>query len=302
MSDHDPKKTIHALVRADYDAMTPTERRLADLILNFPGELAGYSASELAEMAGTSKSAVSRLVRRLGFQSYDDLRRRARAEREAGAPLYLLDQSFGDADCHAVAPTGVNAGPADPGAGLIERHVETAIDNLRASFSATEIKQIKELASALAEARYVWIVGFRHGHFLAGYLRWSLAHVRPNVRLLPQTGETLGENLVDVGSDDIMFMFAFRRRVPLIGSMIAAARAAGARVVVATDPGMVTDGGAEWVIRLQSRTRGPIDDHASAIVLAHVITEQVIARLGHAARRRFGRIDDLHCDLAELAS
>src|SRR5512137_1810400 len=84
------RQTLQALVRDAYAACSPVERRLADLILNFPGELPGYSASELAAMAETSNAAVSRFVKRLGFQSYEDMRRRAREERESGAPLYLF--------------------------------------------------------------------------------------------------------------------------------------------------------------------------------------------------------------------
>src|SRR5688500_1941887 len=93
MAEHS-QPSVPALLRSKYAALSPSERRLADLILNFPGELAGYSASELARMAKTSNSSVTRLVRRLGLQNYEDLRRRARAERDAGAPLYLIDHSF----------------------------------------------------------------------------------------------------------------------------------------------------------------------------------------------------------------
>ena len=60
--------------------MPESERRIADLILEFPGEIAAYSATELAKISGGSKAAVTRLVQRLGFASFDEARR-------AGAPL-----------------------------------------------------------------------------------------------------------------------------------------------------------------------------------------------------------------------
>jgi DNA-binding MurR/RpiR family transcriptional regulator len=301
MTSSNPGMSLHALIRSRYEDMRPTERRLADLLLNFPGELAGYSASELAHMAGTSNSAVSRLVRRLGFQNYEDLRRRARAERDLGAPLYLLDKSFeegGEAQGPAVAAPEAGRRSAE----LVARHVDTAIDNIRASFPPSEAQRLDEIGAALAEARHVWIAGFRHSYYLAGYLRWSLAHVRPDVRLLPNTGETLGENLADLSSADVVLVVAFRRRTPFVGGILNCARECGARIALVTDPGMIADSGADWVVRCQSRTRGPIDDHASAIVLAHILTEQVIARLGRAARSRFARIDDLHREMSELVT
>lgn len=43
-----------------------TERRLAEFVLDFPGDLASYTGAELAELASVSKATVSRFVRRLG--------------------------------------------------------------------------------------------------------------------------------------------------------------------------------------------------------------------------------------------
>ena len=45
------KVTLHALIRAHYAAMPPVERILADTLLNFPGQLASYSATELAKIS-----------------------------------------------------------------------------------------------------------------------------------------------------------------------------------------------------------------------------------------------------------
>ena len=46
------------------------ERRLADVVLNFPGDLAGYTATELATISEVSNTAGSRFVRRLGFAGH----------------------------------------------------------------------------------------------------------------------------------------------------------------------------------------------------------------------------------------
>src|SRR5215213_8390863 len=50
-------------VRDQLHELPPTERRLADLVLDFPGELASYSASELAGLANVSNATVSRFIR-----------------------------------------------------------------------------------------------------------------------------------------------------------------------------------------------------------------------------------------------
>lgn len=106
--------------------------------------------------------------------------------------------------------------------------------------------------------------------------------------------------MVDIGRDNVVVIFAIRRRVPAIRRLIQTTTEIGARVGLITDPGLVNVTGAQWVIRCQTKTREPIDDHASAIAVAHVLTEQVIVQLQGESSRRLGDIDDLHDSPDEL--
>lgn len=283
LSPEHPGRSLLGAVRAHYPDLPPAERRLAELILNFPGDLAGYSASELARMAETSNAAVTRLVRRLRFANYDEMRRRAREEREAGSPLYLLDRSSERPDI-------------EPGT----RDLDGFVENLSVTLRAIDPAALNALADRLVSARRVYIAGFRHSYYLAGYLRWSLAHARADVHLLSREGETLGESLVDLSAQDVAIVFAFRRRVPAVERIVGIARQAGAAVAIACDPGYVGGIGADWIFRCQSRGLGGIDDHGPALALAHMLTAQVLKRGGPKARSRLARIDALHESLAEL--
>ena len=100
------------------------------------------------------------------------------------------------------------------------------LDNLRATFSVIDPQTLAQLGEEIARARRVFIIGFRHGFYLAGYFCWSLAHARPDVWLLPRGGETLGESLVDAGAGDVVVAFAFRRRVASLGRVLDAVREA----------------------------------------------------------------------------
>lgn len=276
-------RTLHALIRGAYSRLSEADRRVADLILNFPGGLPGYSGSDLARMASTSNATVSRFVRKLGFADFEEMRRRARAEMESGTPVYLIGRSTieGEGD-------------------LLDRHAETAIDNIRRSAASIDREDFGAMIEAVASARRVWIAGFRHGYAIANYLRWSLAHARSEVHLLPASGDTLGEHLVDMSSDDVLIVLAFRRRVPAIAALCQFAADTKVAVAILTDPGLVEDHSATWLFPIFCQTRGPIDDHAAALVMAHAITESVIAKLGSAARDRFANIDSVHDALDEL--
>lgn len=294
MTQPNQRPPLLAQIRKRYAEFSPSDRKLADLILNFPGELPGYSASELAAIAQTSNAAVSRFVRRLGFQTYEEMRRLAREERDRGAPLYLLHRGLENGTLDDAAS------PPEPERTRLMRHVRTTIENLDALVADVNADELDDFAARLASARTVWVAGFRHGHYLAGYFRWSLAHVRPDVRLLPVGGETLGETLVDLGKDDALVLHAFRRRTANTATLIALAHEAGATVGLLADPAYIDNHGTAFVFRCPVTNRGPFDDHAAAFVLADVIVASVTARLGGAARDRLVEIDSRHAELSEL--
>ena len=94
---------IESRIEAHYDRLPGSERRVAEAILDYPGHIASHSATELAQLAGASKAAVTRLIRRLGFAGYHEARRlgtllRAMEQaREAGVPiLFITDPTAGE--------------------------------------------------------------------------------------------------------------------------------------------------------------------------------------------------------------
>lgn len=277
-----PPRSIAARIRAHHAALSPKEQRLAEVVLNFSGRLAGYSAGELAAMAETSGAAVTRFVRRLGFASYEEMRRLARELEEAGTPLHLLDQ-----------PDGLEGG-------FLADHLEAGRRNLAATLEPLDPQVVEAVAAAMKEARRIWIFGQRNGFFLAGYLRWQLVQVRGGVQVVPGAGETLGESLAAFAPDDLLIVFGLRRRVPAIAGVMRQARRVGLRSLFIADQGLTEDPGATWTLRCDTRSRAPLDNHLGVLALIHVLAERLIRALGPAARRRLAEVDALHEELGEL--
>jgi DNA-binding MurR/RpiR family transcriptional regulator len=262
--------------------MPPGEGAIADLILNFPGELAGYSASELAQLAKTSKATVSRFVRRLGFDRFDEMRRVIRAESEAGSPLFLARGS---------APTGLPQ-VSDLHAAIARNTAETLaeLDDVR----------LDRLAARVLSARQVWIIGYRHGHFLAGYLRWSLAHARAGVHLLPRPGETLGETLVDAGAEDLVVLLGMRRTVPAVRAALDYCAQRGSTIAVFADSTFRMSSRTDLSFEIRSRTQGIVDEHVTLMTVLHVLIDRVMQAGGEDTRARLGSIDDAHAEMTEF--
>ncbi|BDZ45658.1 hypothetical protein GCM10025866_15670 [Naasia aerilata] len=116
---------------------------MADLIRSRPQDIALYNSSELAALAGVSKATVSRLFRRLGFSGSQEVRESLRAQRTAGVPVDL-----------------------DPGQAMDERlaaQLRQDLENLGRLYASLDPRAVTEVASRIATARRVLVLGFRSG-------------------------------------------------------------------------------------------------------------------------------------------
>jgi DNA-binding MurR/RpiR family transcriptional regulator len=276
-------KTLTGEIRARYATLSRTERRLADAILDFPGEIASYSATELAGLAGVPKVTVTRLVRRLGFASFEAARLASRGASDGGSPLYRLRKD------------GDQGGPG------WSTHLERCIGNIEKLLPTLDPAALDAAVSALAAARSVWLVGYRNNQYLAGYARWQFIQVRDRVHLLPGAGETLGESLASLGEDDLLVVLAIRRRVPVLKRIMTAAAAAGSAILWIGDGHSPDEAaGATWRFACETLSLSPLDNHVAPMALLHLLSAGLLERMGPAGRRRLAQIEALHEDLDEL--
>lgn len=278
--------SVEKRIRIRYETLSPAERKLADLILNFPGELASYSATELAELAQVSKAAASRLFQRLGYTSYEQARREARAAQRWGSPLYL----------NSSIET-----PGDPQAALTGHH-QCEMANLSRTLDALGALDVDGMVNALSGARRVVLFGVRNSYMLASYARWQLIQMRDDVALLPNAGETLAEHVAGLTRDDLLVVVGFRRRVAAVRQIMESAHAGGVPILYLTDPtANRTAALATWVVRCQVRGASLFDSYASAMSVLHYLSSAVARRLGPQGRKRLKRIERLHDTLEEFA-
>ena len=79
-----PGVTIGQRIDRQYAALSPQEQRAADVVLDRLDDLAVFNASEIAQLSGVSKATVSRLVRRLGYEDFAQVRAQAKLLRGLG--------------------------------------------------------------------------------------------------------------------------------------------------------------------------------------------------------------------------
>ncbi|WP_051432057.1 MurR/RpiR family transcriptional regulator [Rhodovibrio salinarum] len=271
--------SLESLVRAAYEDLPGSERKLADLILAAPGEIAGYSATELAELAGTSKAAATRFFKRLGFKNFSEARQLARARQDWGSPLYLDRRT-------AVAP--------DPSTELTA-YLDDELRILQESFSQLDPRDLDAAAASIARARRVWVIGFRNSHFIAGYARWQFIQFRPDVHLLPRTGETLAEQLANVGPQDTVVLVGVRRRVVGFRRVIEACADQGAEILYLTDPTARAESArATWTLVCQVESSYLFDSYATPMSLLRFLAINAYRKIGRAGHEHLEAIERLH--------
>lgn len=269
-------------VRDALDDLHPAERRLGEFVCDFPGEVASYSASELARLAHVSNATVTRFVRHLGYDGYEEARRHARAERQTGSRLFLT--------------TSADSG----GVQSVAAHIAQGIANLEGTFATIGDAQVDAIADAILGARKTWVLGFRSSHPFADYLQWQLTQVVEDIVAIPGAGQTLGEHLVSVTGRDVAIVFGLRRRVAQMETILAALEKSGAKLLYLTDEGVGHRATATWHFRCQTLAPGPLFNHVPVMAVCHLIATRAIERAGAAGRTRLRGIERLGDSLEEL--
>ncbi len=278
----DPIKPFLSRVTDSLQDLHPSERKLADLVLDFPRDMVGYTATELAELATVSNATVSRFVRRLGYASFEEARRALRDEQRGGTAILRMSTQ-----------------PLSAG-GALEAHFESSKQNLDLTYGALDSASLDGLAKSLIKAQRVWFVGFRAGQPLANYLGWQTAQVLDNVTVLPRAGETLAESLVSLTADDVVVVFALRRMSKLVTQVADVVRDAQAGLAVIEDRPHTIPDPVEWRFSSVTSAPGPLMNHVSVMAVCNLIAARVIELSGTTGRSRMVAIEKHHQRFDEL--
>ncbi|WP_055135009.1 MurR/RpiR family transcriptional regulator [Pseudomonas corrugata] len=277
--------SLESRIRSRYEQMSAVEQKLSDVILASPGQLAMQTATELAISAGVSKATTTRFFRALGYDSYDAARREARKASSGGSPLYL--QHLNDAD-------------HDPKA-LMQHHLDQEIANLAKTYESLSHTDLAQMAQAIAKARRVVLVGFRHSQTIAVMFRSNLIQVRGDILLLPAPGDSLAEYLAGLDERDVAICIGLRRRVPQLEGAMAVMAELGVHLLYISDvlagkPAKL----ARWVIRCHTEGSLMFDSNASVAGVTNLICSLVGKELAGEKSTHLAQSEVLHQKLDEL--
>ncbi|MBR3370854.1 MAG: MurR/RpiR family transcriptional regulator [Rhodobacteraceae bacterium] len=269
-------------VRDALPTLHPSEKRLAELVLNFPGELASYSATELARLANVSNATVTRFVRKVGYTNFEEARQHVRDNKQAGASLFRV-------------------APGTPGKkDFIAAHVLQAHSDIEQTFHMIAEAEIDALARQIIASRRVWLLGTRRSANFAQYLGLQMFQVIPQITIIPSNNETLGEAISAISSKDCVIAFGLRRSLSSLPQVMGQVVKSGASVAYVHDTNALPELPFTWRFACETASPGPLFNHVAVLTLCHIIATRVIEHSGVAGRHRMRAIEAIHGDLDEV--
>lgn len=275
-------KQIDERLRGCYPELTPQEQRVADFIFDHIDDLMSYNSAELARLSGVSKATVSRLFKRLGYPSYRDMRDEVRTLRQSGMPL-------------------TDSRDAVQGNTLLSRHYKQEMANLTQWVNQLDGSQFSAVIAALSLARQVRLLGLRNSYPVALHLRQQLLQVREQVLMMPQPGQTLAEELVDLTPQDVVVFVAFRRRPRGARAILTQLQQMNVPVLLICEPqAQSLIPLARWHLSASLDSVSAFDSYSAAMSLANLISNALLHEMLTSGRQRIHQITDLYQDLDEL--
>lgn len=269
------KNTIPFLRRIEqsYQTLSPNARKVADYLQQNPLDVLNTSLADIAEISKTSKATVSRFFRQLGYDSQLDLKKELRSLRASGYPL------------------ATNSPTND--------YVQQELLRIQQTLENVDPEDVNLLINNIIAAPRVTLIGFRNSYPVAMHFRQQLLQMRDKVRILPQPGQTLSEELEDISEDELIIIVAFRRRPKVVQNLVSLLE--GRKLVLFADPSaQIYKAQVSQLIICQLGQELPLDSYAAPMSLISVICNGVLAKTMDASKNRITSISERYRLLDEL--
>lgn len=210
-------------IRKAQAELTPSERRIADVLSDSNLMMGLENVATLADRARVSGPTVIRFANKLGFEGFPQLQSALRNDLRARLASPLDQYSQVKASSERGTP-GANA------TRVFNAGVAKTLGRLSAPMLKAACQQL------LNESRSVHLVGGRFTQHIAAMLWGHLHQLRPDAHLMQPGVVSLQEQALDFGRRDLLVVFDIRRYQPDIIELARLARAQRATLLVITDP------------------------------------------------------------------
>ncbi len=213
-------KNILHTIEKNMISFSKGQKLIARYILENYDKAAFMTASRLGKTVQVSESTVVRFATQLGYDGYPSMQR-ALQEMIRGKLTSIQRMQASD---------GVLAG-----SDLVTNVLQRDMEKIRMAIDQTDSAEFERVVDTVANARRIYIVGFRSSSFLAGYLNFYFRLIFDNVTLVQGGAAGTFDQIFRVGVGDAVFAICFPRYSELALKTIQFAKERGAAIVALTD-------------------------------------------------------------------
>ncbi|WP_340680813.1 MurR/RpiR family transcriptional regulator [Paraglaciecola sp.] len=260
-------------IEQNYTELPPNARKIADHLLHNASDVVSHTVTELANITHTSKATVSRFFRQLGYDSHVDVKHEMNELRSAGYPISMQTNEV----------SGFKA----------------ELNRLKQTFAYIDNQQLTALVESIIKSKRITLIGFRNSYPVALHFRQQLQQIHGQIRLLPQPGQTISEDLEDITADELVIVIGFRRRPKLFATLLEQLDAQ--QIVLFADPsGQIYKDKVGSLFICQLGQEQALDSYAAPMSLVSVICNKVLTELAQSGHKRVNRISERFRVLNEI--
>lgn len=216
----DPIERIHKL----YPLLSPTQRRIADLILNQSETTCFLRLEDVSKQIGVTNVTVIRFVKKLGYESYSAFKK----ELQNYVQTKVIPMHIVKSDINALQNT-----PEDD---IVRCAIQNEFDLMQATYETFSSESLLEAAALIRNARRIFIVGTGLNEPITEILLTRLrflcldAHIvhDDNLTLLPYY-------LINTRPEDVFIIFSFPNYKDFAINMAKCAQDMGCHTICITD-------------------------------------------------------------------
>ena len=266
---------VVARIRSAADALTPVDRRVADVVAADPQLVAFGTVAEVAKKAGASGASVVRLAGRLGYKGFVELQDAVRGE--------LSDR---------LRPAAVRIRDLEPG-DVLARAMTTSAQAVEATLSGLDRAVFDEAVALLSDRkRRVVVLAGDAGAGIAGHAGDELRMLRSDVDVISGTPVAVGQAIARLDPGDVVLALDLRRYDRWLLQAVDHAVGEGAVLIALTDgPLSPLARLSRCLLVVEGEGIGPFDNYVGALALLAALVAAVAEELRDDATGDLDRVE-----------
>ena len=193
--DQPESSNVIETVRRQYDGLTPSQKRIAEAVVDDPEFVAFATVDKFAQRLGFSPSTIVRFAYKVGLDGYQDLQDRVRTLVRS-----QMRSVAGSADTVSVTShlEGSTFGVS----------FDNDLEHLRRTVLSLDLEALEKAVDILDGAKRVYVSGDITSYSVAYFAALAMNRAKGNVHLVRADGEGAAR-LIEIGPEDAMLAFTF---------------------------------------------------------------------------------------------